>query len=236
LTQSGISALLMAAESNAAEAVALLLAHDPTLVKQVNWNTGETALHRAVWANAADATAVLLAGGAVPTAVNNDGATPATLGAINGSTAALAALPAPPAPAVAEATVPTSADGGVEGVADATGLAVPAAGSAVEADLFEGTDEEHAAAAKIQAGFRGLQVRKEMKTGDDSAARVLPPPVAVPTGEEETEATVQADEVVADTQPVESPTAEVAPVASVQDAPAEGVQPADAEAPTADSA
>ena len=39
--------------------------------------------------------------------------------------------------------------------------AEPAA-AAEEAVSFEGTDEEHAAAAKIQAGFRGHQVRKDM--------------------------------------------------------------------------
>ena len=37
-----------------------------------------------------------------------------------------------------------------------------AAAAGEEEVNFEGTDEEHAAAAKIQAGFRGHQVRKDM--------------------------------------------------------------------------
>ena len=53
-----------------------------------------------------------------------------------------------------------AAEGGEGDAAAAEGGDAAAAGE--EEVNFEGTDEEHAAAAKIQAGFRGHQVRKDM--------------------------------------------------------------------------
>eukprot|EP00729_Bicosta_minor_P001716 gene1716-32601_t len=60
---------------------------------------------------------------------------------------------------------------GMQGRREAKALAAGGGGGDESADAvaagaeevnFEGTDEEHAAAAKIQAGFRGHQVRKDM--------------------------------------------------------------------------
>jgi len=68
----------------------------------------------------------------------------------------------------------------------AAGTEEPAAAAEEEEVNFEGTDEEHAAAAKIQAGFRGHQVRKDMAgKGDDAAAESSDAPVAAPADAEE---------------------------------------------------
>jgi len=61
-------------------------------------------------------------------------------------------------------------------IAAAGPAASPAEGEEV---YFEGTDEEQAAAAKIQAGFRGHKVRKEMSKGQINTAFVFIKPHAV---------------------------------------------------------
>lgn len=79
------------------------------------------------------------------------------------------------AAAAADETAAEPAEGdaaaAVEGEAAAAEGDVAAAEPAAEGEEvnFEGTDEEHAAAAKIQAGFRGHKVRKGMSKGAEGA-------------------------------------------------------------------
>ena len=74
-------------------------------------------------------------------------------------------------PALEDATVKIQAS--YRGYRTRKGLAAQQ-DDAVEAPMFEGTDEENLAAAKIQAGFRGAKVRQgmaeEKKRVEDQAA------------------------------------------------------------------
>ena len=78
---------------------------------------------------------------------------------------------------------------------------------------FTGTDEENAAAAKIQAGFKGKKVRDEMKAkkaegepaaGGDGDAAAAAEPAAEPTAEPAAEpAAEEAAAAPAETEPAE---------------------------------
>jgi adenylate kinase len=124
-----------------------------------------------------------------------------------------------------------------------TVLSVPPSTDEVS-PIFEGTDEENAAAAKIQAGFRGSQVRKELKAGkavegpagDDTAAAPTTPvdedaPAAEPAADSAEEAPT------ADAAP-EEPTAEKAAAAPGDEeaAAAEPAAESAEEAPAVDAA
>jgi hypothetical protein len=94
--------------------------------------------------------------------------------------------------------------------------------------MFEGTDEENAAAAKIQAGFRGSQVRKEMKAGknDDVAAMPEEAAPAVEVAAWAAEAEPEPAAPSTDETPAEAPASATSPTEAPTEPTAEAPAPA----------
>jgi hypothetical protein len=129
-----------------------------------------------------------------------------------------------PAAAADQATADDAEDGGGVEAAFATAEATP-----FESE-FEGTDEENLAAAKIQAGFRGQKVRKEMKAGDAPAGET---PAAADGGDAPAAAAAAAAVEDAGEVDVAAAVASVAPTEAepvTEDAPAVEAHAADAAA------